>query len=110
MIAYRSHPKSLPAEVRMEKMKECLKSVMQEEDLINFEMENLLYGCYTNIIVWREALAYQEVSSLEDKGCGDGDASLDVCCRRLDRIKNEVIRGKAEVVPLKDKMREVRLR
>lgn len=55
---------------RMTKMEECLRSVVWQEDLVKIEEEDLLDGCYIDIIVWSEVLAYQELSSSEDEGWG----------------------------------------
>ena len=55
-------------------------------------------------------LAYQEVPSPEDEGCKDEDASWLCGHTRLDRIRNEVIGDKIGVIPIEDKMGEIRLR
>ena len=42
------------------------------------EEDDLLDGCYIDIIVWSGMLAYQELSSPEDEGCRNDDALLDL--------------------------------
>ena len=53
-------------------------------------------------------LGYKEISCPEDECSRDAHASLDVT--RRDKVRNEDIRTKIGVAPIKEKMRENRLR
>ena len=54
--------------------------------------------------------ANEENSSPEVDGSRDKDDSVDVWLRRLDKIRNMVIKEKAEVALIEGKMRETRSR